>query len=90
MAYTYRIRKSTVQDEEGNRYTVYGIEAISSEGEVLSGFSDVFFDRQRAEGFVRLCNTGGLALIHCPDAVEDALADQSVWHPLAASYAASS
>lgn len=43
MAYTYRIRKSTVQDEEGNRYTVYGIEAISSEGEVLSGFSDVFF-----------------------------------------------
>ena len=49
MAYTYCVRKNIVQDEEKKAYTVYGIEAVGSGGEILSSFSDVFFDRQRAE-----------------------------------------
>ena len=73
MAYTYCVRKNIVQDEEKKAYTVYGIEAVGSGGEILSSFSDVFFDRQRAERFTVLCNAGCLSLVHFPDAVEDAL-----------------
>lgn len=61
MAYTYCVRKNIVQDEEKKAYTVYGIEAVGSGGEILSSFSDVFFDRQRAERFAELCNAGGLS-----------------------------
>lgn len=43
MAYTYCVRKNIVQDEEKKAYTVYGIEAVGSGGEILSSFSDVFF-----------------------------------------------
>ena len=64
MAYTYCVRKNIVQDEEKKAYTVYGIEAVESGGEILSSFSDVFFDRQRAERFAELCNAGGLSLVH--------------------------
>lgn len=73
MAYTYCVRKNIVQDEERKAHTVYGIDAIGAGGEILSSFSDVFFDRQRAERFAGLCNAGGLSLIHFADAVEDAL-----------------
>ena len=73
MAYTYCVRKNIVQDEERKTHTVYGIAAIGAGGEILSSFSDVFFDRQRAERFAGLCNAGGLSLVHFPDAVEDAL-----------------
>ena len=73
MAYTYCVRKNIVQDEEKKPYTFYGIEAFGSGGEILSSYSDVFFDRQRAELFAELCNAGGLSLVHFPDAVEDAL-----------------
>lgn len=72
---TYRMRKGIVQDEERKVHTVYGVEAVGAGGEILLKFSDVFFDRKRAECFVCLCNDGGLSLIHFPDAVEDALAE---------------
>lgn len=72
---TYRMRKGIVQDEERKVHTVYGVEAVGGGGEILLKFSDVFFDRKRAERFVGLCNDGGLSLIHFPDAVEDALAE---------------
>lgn len=75
MTYTYCLRKSTVKDEERNPHTVYGVEAVSSGGEILLGFSDVFSDKQKAEHFIRLCNGGRLSLNHFADAVEDALAE---------------
>ncbi len=75
MTYTYCMRKDTVHDEDRKAYTVYGIDAISSEEEILSSFSDVFFDRQKAERFVNLCNEGCLSLIHFSGAVEDALTE---------------
>lgn len=84
MAYTYRVRQSIVQDEERKAHIVYGIEAVGSRGEILSSFSDVFFDRQRAERFAGLCNAGGLSLIHFADVVEDALAEQRPPLPIAA------
>ena len=39
-------------------------------------FPDVFFDGQKAERFVTLCNEGELSLLHLADAVEDALVEQ--------------
>lgn len=75
MVRTYRVRKDIVQDEERKMHTVYGIEAIGSEGEVLLSYSDLFFDRQKAERFANLCNDGGLSLLHFPEAVADALVE---------------
>lgn len=73
MVFTYRVRKDTMLDEERNVRTVFGVEALDGEGKVVSGFSDVFFDGQKAESFVSLCNDSGLSLIHFSSAVEDAL-----------------
>ena len=74
MTYTYCMREDTVRGEEGKAYIAYGIDAISSEGEMLLSFSDVFFDRESAERFAALCNGGGLPLYQLPEAIEDALA----------------
>lgn len=76
MLYTYRTRKDTVQDEDGEKYTVYGIEAVDSEEKVLLSFPDIFFDPQQAESFAELCNESELSLTHLADAVEDALTEQ--------------
>ena len=46
--YTYCIRKDIVFDEDGNKHTVYGIEAINSNGKILVSLPDVFFDKQKA------------------------------------------
>lgn len=75
MVCTYRVRKDTKQDEERRSHTVYGIEAVSAGGEVLSSYPDVFFDRQKAEYFAGLCNDEGLSLIHFLNVVEDVLAE---------------
>lgn len=75
MTYTYRVRENTVRDEERKAHTVYGIEAVGSGGEILSGFSDVFTEKQKAERFAYSCNSGGLSLSHFSDAVDDALAE---------------
>lgn len=75
MVYTYRVRTDMVEDEERLTHTVYGIEAVSDDGEILSSFSDVFADSRQAARFAELCNDGGLSLMHFPYAVEDALAE---------------
>lgn len=68
------MRKDTIYDENGNKYTVYGIEAVDYRGKVLLSFSDIFFDKQKAKHFVNLCNKNDLELIHLADVVEDVLA----------------
>lgn len=75
MVCTYRVRNDIILDEERQAHTVYGIEAIGTEGEVLSSFPDVFSDKQKAECFASLCNDEGLSLIHLRNAVEDALGE---------------
>lgn len=70
------MRIDTIHDEYGRKYTVYGIESIDSKGKILQSYPDIFFDRQKAERFVNLCNENDLSLIHLADAVEDALAEQ--------------
>ena len=75
MPYMYCIRNEIKFDEEEKEHVVYGIEAVDTTGEILLSFSDVFFDKQKAEDFVNLCNSGRLSLLHFADVVEDVLAE---------------
>lgn len=75
MVCTYRVRNDMILDEENKAHTVYGIEAIDTEGEIRASYPDVFSDRQKAECFAALCNDEDLSLIHFPNAVEDILAE---------------
>ena len=76
MPYTYRLRKDFVLDEEGKECIVYGMEAVNRGKKILSSFSDIFFDKQKAKTFVNLCNEGKLELIHLTDVVDDAITEQ--------------
>ncbi len=70
----YIIRMDKSYDEDGKEYNVYGIDAIDLNGNTVMSIPDVFFDRTRAEVFVKLCNDNGLSLVHLNDVVEDELA----------------
>lgn len=70
------MRIDTIHDEDGKKYTVYGIDAVDFNGKILESFPDIFFDIQKAEVFVNLCNENKLELIHLADVVEDALVEQ--------------
>lgn len=69
----YILRTDVVTDEENRRYTVYGITALDNFGNMLKSFEDIFFYKNKAEEFVKLCNEEKLELIHLQDVVEDAL-----------------
>ena len=73
MQVKYILRTDVVTDEENHRYTVYGITALDSFGNMLKTFEDIFFDKNKAEEFVKLCNEEKLELIHLQDVVEDVL-----------------
>ena len=76
MNYIYRLNETTVTDEEGKKHIVYGIDAVDKRGNILASYTDIFFDRTKAENFVALCNECELELIHLPDVVEDAITEQ--------------
>ncbi len=76
MSYIYRLNETTIADEDGKKYTVYGIDAVNDNEYILESYSDIFFDRIKAEEFVSLCNECGLELIHLSDVVEDAITGQ--------------
>ena len=69
----YILRTDVVTDEENQKYTVYGITTLDSFGNVLNTFEDIFFSKQKAEEFVKLCNEEKLELIHLQNVVEDVL-----------------
>lgn len=60
-------------DEDNREHAIYGITALDSSGNVLKTIKDIFFDKQKAENFVELCNKEKLELIHLQDAAEDVL-----------------
>ncbi len=76
MVYKYALTENIAYDEDNNPHSIYGIKAINSNGETIKAYSDVFFDREEAEQFVRRCNDGELSLIHLQDVVEDAVTAQ--------------
>lgn len=78
MHYTYRMKETCLCDEQGTKWTVYGVEAVDATGNILSCFSDVFFDRESAKSFVRACNEQEVELLHIRDVVDDALVEQYI------------
>ncbi len=81
MQYTYRLRQDTLQDEIGRVQVVYGVEALDPDGKVHCAFPDIFFDREKALSFVRICNEQDVDPIHLQDLVEDALTEQYQVYP---------
>lgn len=73
MQYTYFLREDKIYDDKGKEYIVYGIEAVTLDGKILQSIPDIFFNRQKAEAFVNLCNDCDLDIIHLASAVENAL-----------------
>ncbi|MBQ8202737.1 MAG: hypothetical protein IJZ75_00450 [Clostridia bacterium] len=73
MQVKYTLRTDIVTDEENQKYTVFGITALDSFGNILETFEDIFFSKQKAEEFVELCNQEKLELIHLQNVVEDIL-----------------
>ena len=73
MKIIYELRTDIVFDEDNCEYTVYGITALDCFKNVLITVDDIFFDKQKAEEFVGLCNKEKLELIHLKDVIEDIL-----------------
>jgi len=73
MKITYDLRTENVYDEDGALHTVYGIEAFTNKKAKVTSIADVFFDKQKAEEFIKLCNDLKLSLVHLPDVMEDVL-----------------
>ena len=73
MKITYCLRTDKVFDEDGVLHTVYGIEAFTKSKHKVASVADVFFNKQKAEDFIRLCNELKLSLVHLPDVIEDVL-----------------
>ena len=70
----YQVRTDTITGEEGEAVKVYGISAIDPDTlKAKDSIPDVFFDKEKAEAFVALCNSLKLDLIHLRDVVEDQL-----------------
>ena len=69
MRVKYTLRTDIITDEDKQKYTVYGITAIDNFGNILKTFEDIFFSKQKAEEFVKLCNEEKLELIHLQDVV---------------------
>ncbi len=69
--YTYRVNESTVYNEEGTAHTVYGVDVVDDQENIIESIPDVFFDRPKAEKLVKMCNKYNLALIHLREVVED-------------------
>ncbi len=70
MQVTYTLRTDILIDEENHKHTVYGINALDFEN-VLKSIADIFFDKQKAENFIELCNEEKLELVHLQDVIED-------------------
>ena len=73
MRITYELRTDIVNDEERCSYIVYGIMAKNIRGKTLQSIPDIFFDREKAEEFVNLCNSEKLELVHLMDVIEEIL-----------------
>lgn len=67
---------SVLEDQIETGDTVYGVcayEIKGNEKEKIISISDVFFNREKAENLVGLCNELDLDVIHLFDVIEDAV-----------------
>ena len=55
MQYLYKLRIDVIYDEDKQPCTTYGIDCLCN-GRIVAFVEDIFFDLQKAEAFVKLCN----------------------------------
>lgn len=75
MQVKYTLRTDILTDEDNNKHTVYGVDALDRFENVLESVADIFFDKLKAEEFIKLCNEEKLELMHLQDVIEDVLED---------------
>ena len=51
--------------------TTYGVKALDKNGKVVKQIDNVFYDKDKAEDFVTLCNSEKVELIHLQNVAED-------------------
>ena len=73
---TYKLNETIIKDEDGMTYTLYGIDALDTNGNIVKSVKNIFFQRSRATNLINLCNEGELALTHLDDVIEEALYEQ--------------
>lgn len=74
MNYIYKIRSDKIVGEEGEIFTVYGIDAVNiNTNHVEVSIPDIFFEKKQAEEFINLCNKEKLMIVHLWDVIEDVL-----------------
>ena len=76
MKQLFRMREDVTVGETGEAFTVYGVEVVNAGGEVLAGYPDVFWDREKAAAFVAWCNDNDVEPVLLPDLVADAIQEQ--------------
>ncbi len=73
MKFIYRFRKN-IMLIDNDKYIVYGIETWMLKQDkyyLVEYIPDVFFEYERAEKFVNLCNSLKISPIHLLDLIED-------------------
>ncbi|MBQ8683060.1 MAG: hypothetical protein IJ518_00915 [Clostridia bacterium] len=68
------MNEDRLYDEQGMEWTVYGIEALDTAGNILCCFSDIFFEQEKAKEFVQMCNEQAVEPVHIQDVIDDVLA----------------
>ena len=69
----YCLTEGVLSDEESIERKVYGISVSDSDGKLCAEYSDLFFDKEKAEEFVLLCSREKPELCHLSDLIEDIL-----------------
>ena len=78
MSCVYKMIVTMEKDEEGKPYVGYGIEVWTDSGterQLLLRVPNLFFDRDRGERLVNLCNTEQVDPIHLFEVIDNALAE---------------
>ena len=70
MNVTYHVCSSTMEQEDGNTRTAYGIE-MKRGGVTERVVCDLFTDAAECEAFAALCNRLALSDVHFEDVIED-------------------
>ncbi len=70
----YALKEEVIETDE-KRARAFGVEVYDSEGELLARLPSLFFSRERAEGFVSLCNRLALSPSHLFEVADDILAE---------------
>ena len=71
-----KVREDFISDVHKNTVPVYGVDAFDEAGRVVKSIPDIFFEKEKAESFVALCNSSNLQPIHLADVVADTLTAQ--------------